>query len=228
MKRIGILFTCIVTALPFISVNQINAQVQVTRGSTHHYSVAPISGPSTYNYNWSVTPGGTTSGFGTKDTTNDVVWNGATGLYTITVYPTHQVSGCAGSNQTLIVDVVDMNIIWSSTNSIQCPKTDNQSGDFTLFANYTGLTGAWSFKYSIDGTAEQTVNIAAGNSATVIIDGFVNPSVTIPAIHTIRISSVTTPDNYTLNYTGAESDAAARLYTVTVDPTPNTSGIIQL
>ncbi len=227
MKRIGILFTCIVTAFLFISLNQANAQVQVTRGSTHHYSVAPISGPSTYDYHWSVTPGGTTSDFGTRDTTDDVVWDGATGLYTITVYPTHQVSGCAGSNQTLIVDVVDMNIVWSSTYSTQCPKTDNQSGDFILFANYTGLTGAWSLKYSIDGTAEQTIYIAAGNSATVNIGGFVNPSVTIPAIHTICISSVTTPDNYTLNYTGAEFDAATRLYTVTVDPTPNTSGIIQ-
>jgi hypothetical protein len=227
MKRIGILFTCIVTAFLFVCVNHANAQVQVTRGSTHHYSVAPVSGPVTYDYHWSITPGGTTSDFGIAETTNDVVWDGAMGLYTITVYPTRQVSGCAGSNQTLFVDVVDMNIVWSSTNSTQCPKTDNQSGDFTLFADYTGLTGAWSFKYSIDGTAEKTVNMAAGNSATLNIDGFTNSSVTIPAIHTIRITSVTTPDNYTVNYTGAEFDAATRLYTVTVDPTPYTSGIIQ-
>jgi hypothetical protein len=228
MKRIGIIYSCFVTALLFYSVNNVNAQVQVTKGSIHHYSVSPIPGAATYDYHWSVTPGGTSSDFGTSDTTNDIIWDGATGIYTITVYPTKPVSNCAGSNQILLINVVDMNIVWSSTSSTQCPKTDNQSGDFTLFADYTGVTGAWSFKYSIDGAAEQTVNIAAGNSANVSIDGFTNASSTAPAIHTIRISSITTPDNYTVNYTGTEVDASTRLYTVTVDPTPNTSGIIQL
>jgi hypothetical protein len=228
MTKIGTLFFYIVAVFLLCCTNQSNAQVQVTSGSVHHYSVSPITGSPTYDYHWSVTPGGTSSDFGSADTTNDVLWDGATGLYIITVYPTRPVSGCAGSNQTLSVNVVDMNITWSSTGSTQCPRTDNQSGDFTLFADYTGVSGAWSFKYLIDGSAEQTVIIAAGNSATVTIEGFTNASVTTPEVHTIRISSVTTPDNYTLNYTGAESDAATRLYSVTVDPTPNTSGIIQL
>ncbi len=228
MKRIGIIFSCFVTALVFYSVNNVNAQVQVTRGSTHHYSVSPVPGTATYDYHWSVTPGGTSSDFGTSDTTRDIIWNGATGIYTISVYPTKPVSNCAGSNQILLINVVDMNIVWSSTSSTQCPGTDNQSGDFSITADYTGVTGAWSFKYIIDDAVEQTVNITAGNSAIVSIDGFTNASFTTPAIHTIRISSVTTPDNYTVNYTGTEFDAATRLYTVTVYPTPGTSGIIQL
>jgi hypothetical protein len=205
-----------------------NAQVQITKGSTHKYSVTPLPGTATYDYHWSVTPGGTTSTFGTAATSNDIVWDGASGTYTITIYPTKPVSGCAGNNQTLSVTVVDMNIVWASTSSTQCPKTDNQTGDFSIIANYTGVSGAWSFKYIIDSGSEQTVNVAAGNSSTVNITGFTNASNTATASHTIRITSVTTPDNYTANYTGAESDAATRLYTVTVDPTPGTTGIIQL
>ena len=228
MKRTGIIFSCLVTTLVFYAVKNVNAQVQVTKGSTHYYSVSPIPGTATYDYHWSVTPGGTSSDFGTSDTTNDIIWDEATGIYTITVYPTKPVSNCAGNNQIILINVVDMNIVWSSTRSTQCPKTDNQSGDFYITADYTGVTGAWSFKYSIDGADEQTVNIAAGNSAIVSIDGFTNASGTTPAIHTIRITSVTTPDNYTVDYTGTEFDAATRLHIVTVDPTPGTSGIIQL
>jgi hypothetical protein len=228
MKRVGVIYSCFVAALLFYGVDHANAQVQVSKGSTHHYSVSPIPDAATYDYHWSATPGGTSSDFGTAATSNDIIWDGETGLYTVTVYPTKPVSNCAGSDQTLLIAVVEMNIIWSSTSSTQCPKTDNQSGDFSITADYTGVTGAWSFKYSIDAAVEQTVNVAAGNSVVVNIDGFTNASGTTPAIHTIRISSVTTPDNFTVNYTGTELDAITRLYTVTVDPAPNTSGIIQL
>ena len=228
MKRFGIILNCFVTALLFNGIINANAQVQVTKGSIHHYSVSPIPDTASYNYHWTVTPGGTSSDFGTAASTNDILWDGATGLYTITVYSTKPVSNCAGNNQTLLIDIVDMKIVWTDTGSIQCPKTDNQSGDFFIIADYTGVTGAWSFTYRIDGSVEQTVNVASGNSAIVNIDGFTNASGTVPAIHTIRISSVTTPDNYTVSYSGTESDADTRLYIVTVDPTPNTSGIIQL
>ncbi|MBN2349505.1 MAG: hypothetical protein JXJ22_11730 [Bacteroidales bacterium] len=228
MKRKGIVYSCLVTVFLFCCIIFSNAQVQVTKGSTHHYTVSPIPAVASYNYNWSVTPGGTSSIFGTDSISNDILWDGAPGMYTITVYPTRLVSGCAGNNQTLLVSVVDMDIKWNSTSSIQCPKTDNQTGDFFITADYTGVAGAWSFSYSIDGAAEQTVTIPAGNSTTVNIDGFINPSSTTQANHTIRITSITTPDNYTVNYTGSEADAAKRLYTVTIDPTPNTSSIIQL
>ncbi len=227
MRRIGITYSCFIAALLLLGVNDVVAQVQVTRGSIHHYSVLPIPDTATYDYHWSVTPGGTSSVLGTAATTNDVLWDGATGMYTITVYPVKPVAGCVGNNHTLLISVVEMNIVWFSTSSTECPRTDNQTGDFDLFAEYTGVTGSWSFNYSIDGTAEQTVNVAAGNSATVTINGFTNASVTSPEIHTIRITSVTTYDNHTVNFTGAEFDAATRLYMVTVGPTPNTSDIIQ-
>jgi gliding motility-associated-like protein len=221
MKRIGNILSGCAVVLLFFGGSNVFGQVQVTRGSTHHYSVAPVSGNPIYDYHWSVTPGGTSSVFGTADTTNDVLWDGTTGLYTITVYPTKPASGCAGSNQTLEIEVVDMNIVVSPTSSIQCPRTDNQSGDFSITINYTGVTGAWSFKYSIDGDAEQTEYVVAGNSTVLHIAGFVNASKTATENHTIRISSVTSFDNYTLNFTGNESDAASRLHTVAVEPMLN-------
>jgi len=124
------------------------------------------------------------------------------------------ISNCAGNNQLLSVTIVDMNIVWSATSSTECPKTDNQTGDFTVTANYSGISGAWGFKYSIDGAAAQSVSIPSGNTSTVTITGFTNASNTATENHTIRVTSITTPDNYTLNYTGTEIDAATRLYTV--------------
>jgi len=226
MKKINILLSALVTCFLLICAGNINAQVQVTKGSTHTYSVTPLPGAATYNYVWSTT-GGTTSAFGTAATTNNIVWDGTAGAYTITVYPVKPVSSCAGNNQTLSITVVDMNIVWDAISSTQCPKTDNQSGDFSIIANYTGISGAWSFNYSIDGAIAQNVNVAAGNTSTLSITGFTNASNSDTEDHTIRITSITTPDNYTVNYTGAEADAATRLYTVTVDPTPATTGIIQ-
>jgi hypothetical protein len=228
MKKNNLIIGFSVAALLMFCYSSAQAQVNVTKGSTHRYSVSPLPGSATYDYHWSVTPGGTSSTFGTADTSDAIVWDGAPGTYTITIYPTKPVSGCAGNNQTLIVNVIGMSIAWSATSSTQCPRTDNQTGDFSVVANYTGVTGAWSFSYIIDSGTEQTVNVASGNSSTVNITGFTNTSNTAAATHTIHITSVTTPDNYTVNYTGTEPDAATRLYTVTVESTPGTSGIIQL
>lgn len=227
MKKFSFSFIALFTSVLLFCTANLNAQIQVTKGSTHKYSVTPLPGTATYNYNWSVT-GGTSSTFGTAAASNDVLWDGAAGSYTITVYPVKPVSNCAGNNQTLSVTIVDMNIVWSTTTSTQCPKTDNQTGNFSITANYTGIVGAWSFKYSIDGAADQNVSVASENTTAISIVGFTNASNTATANHTVRITSITTPDNYTVAYTGAETDAASRLHTVTVDPTPATTGIIQL
>jgi hypothetical protein len=227
MKKINIQFCFLAICILLLLTVNTNAQVQVSKGSTHKYSVTPVPAIATYNYSWSAT-GGTSSTFGTAATSNDILWDGAAGAYTITVFPIKPVSLCAGNNQTLTITIVDMNLVWATTSSTECPKTDNQTGDFSITANYTGVAGAWSFKYIIDAGAEQTVNVAAGNSSIVNIPGFTNASNAATANHTIRLTSITTPDSYTVNYTGAEADAATRLYTVTVNPTPATSGIIQL
>jgi hypothetical protein len=225
-----IILSGILTATLFLCLaGNTEAQVEVTRGSTHKYSVTPVPGTATYVYHWSVTPGGTSSTFGTSATTNDIVWDGAAGTYTITVYASRPVSDCSGNNQTLSVAVLDMNIVWAVNSSTECPKTDNETGDFIITANYTGVSGTWSFNYCIDGNGVQTVTVPAGNnSKDITISGFINTSNAATAMHTIRITSVTTADHYTVNYTGSEADAASRLYTVTIDPTPGTTSIIQL
>jgi hypothetical protein len=228
MKMSVVVTALFVTALLLLGINHAIAQVEVSKGSTHKYSVTPIPESATYDYHWSVTPGGTTSGFGTGATSNDIVWDGAVGNYTITVYPTRPISNCTGNNITLSIAVVDMNITWNTNSSSQCPKTDNQTGDFYLTVNYTGVSGAWSFNYSIDGATPQTVNVPAGTSIDVLISGFTNDSNSVPASHTIRITSVATADNYKVNFTGAETDAASHIHTVIVEPAPNTSEIIQL
>jgi hypothetical protein len=203
------------------------AQVLVSKGSTHVYSVMPLSASDQYLYHWSAS-GGTSSIFGTLDTTNQIVWDGPPGVYTISVYPEKAASSCYGDTQNLSVRVVTMNVVWLDTFSTQCPNTDNQSGNFSITASYTGIAGAWSFSYSIDGTDTVHVNVSSGNYFQLLIPGFRNVSNVAAANHSIRIVSVTTPDHYTVDFNGLEPDAATRLYRVTVEPTPGTSGIIQL
>jgi hypothetical protein len=227
MKKKCILISVLVTGFILLCAVNLNAQVQVTQGSTHTYSVTPLPGTATYNYNWSVS-GGTASAFGTAATSNNIVWDGTAGTYTITVYPVNPATTCAGNNQTLSVEIVAMSIIWSTLTSTQCPHTDNQTGDFSVVAQYTGITGAWTYTYIIDAGAPQSITVPSGtNTSTVNITGFTNASNTATADHTIRITSITTPDNYTFNYDGSETAAASHLHTATVQPTPATSTIIQ-
>lgn len=219
--------TLFVLALLLPGIYQATAQVEVSRGSTHKYSVTPVGNTPLY-YHWSVTPGGTSSPFGTGATSNDIIWDGAIGDYVISVYPTKQVSDCDGNSNSLSIRVVEMNIKWTITSSVQCPKTDNQTGDFIVTVNYTGVQGGWSFKYSIDNAPPQTVNVAIGNSIDILVPGFTNASSSVTELHTIRIASVSTADNYQVDFSGAESDAASHIHSVTVEPTPDTSGILQL
>jgi hypothetical protein len=226
MKKINILLSSLIIVFLMFSISNASSQIKVTKGSTHKYSVTPDPTTAVYNYNWKTT-GGTSSTFGTAATTNNILWDGAAGDYTLTVYPSNTTTGCAGNNQTLTVSIVDMNITWSALTSTSCPNTDNQTGDISLTATYTGITGAWSFKYSIDGGTEQSVSVASGTTSTVTIPGIKNTSSTATADHTIRITSITTPDNYTFAYDGTETDKASHLHTVTVQPTPATGAITQ-
>jgi gliding motility-associated-like protein len=215
----------IITAAMLICLNKTMAQVQVSIGSAHTYSVSPLSDTASYIYHWSST-GGTSSDFGTSDTAKNIVWEGPPGLYTVSEFPEKVISNCFGDTQTLTVSVLNINIVWTNDSSTQCPNTENQTGDFSIIASYTGVEGAWSFKYCIDGIDTFNVNISSGNTSLINIPGFENSSDTIDEIHTIRIVSLTTPDNYTVFYTGTEHDAASRLYTVKVEPAPGTFWIV--
>jgi hypothetical protein len=228
MKKFSIIISFVALALLLFSTNSAMAQVKVTKGSTHTYSVTPIPNTATYVYNWSVT-GGTTSTFGTAATTNNVLWDGAVGTYTLTVFPKDATSGCLGDDQTLSVEIVGMSTIgWTVTTSNACPKNTKQTGDFTITANITGaaLDGDYKFTYSIDGGASSapvTLTVASGaGTKDVTIPGIANTGVG-PETHTIKFTNLTSPDGLSVAYTGAETNAT---HTVTVERI-GTTGIIQ-
>ena len=227
MKRVNNLYWIFICSPLFLFMNIVNAQQQVTKGSIHTYSVTAGSDAVDYVYHWSAS-GGTSSPFGTGDTTNAILWDGLPGLYTLSVFVEQPVTKCLGNNQSFAIRIVGMNIFWSEQSSRQCPSTDNETGTFPITAEYTGIAGNWSFCYRIDDSSSQKVNVSSGSSSTIYIPGFTNESNSTPENHAIRITSVTSPDNYTIQYTGTEPDAASRIYMVTIEPTPGTSGIIQI
>jgi hypothetical protein len=225
MKKVFIFFFSFVLLLMFAGMDKVVAQTSVTviQGSTHTYSVTPVPDGSNYQYHWSIS-GGSSSIPGTNSTTNNIVWDGVTGSYILTVYAVNPVTGCAGNNKTLTINVVGVGITITGP-AAACPKTDNQSGDFILTVNFTG-TGAWSFTIN-DGASDKTYSVADGTSSyQITVPGYTNASSTATIDHTFRITSVTTTGG-TVSYDGSETNAAQHNATVTIQPTPATSGIIQ-
>jgi hypothetical protein len=225
MKKSIILINLFVAGLIFANLNKTEAQttVSVLQGSTHTYSVTPNPGNADYNYVWSIT-GGTSSALGTSSTTNSVIWDGAVGQYTLTVYAINPTTGCAGNNKTIVINVVALGITITGPTTI-CPHTDNQTGDFEVTVTYTG-TGAWSFTIN-DGVTDKTYSVSNGTTSyKVTIPGYTNTSATATADHIIKITSVTTTGG-TVKYDGTEANAANHSITIAVHPTPATSDIIQ-
>ena len=168
---------------------------------------------------------GTNSVPGTSATTANILWDGPIGQYSITVYAVNPVTGCAGNNQTLVINVVAMVGFTLTGPALVCPKTDNETGDFNVSVSYTG-TGAWSYVLN-DGSTNRTVTVADGTtSSTIPMPGYANLSNTTGASHVLRITSATTPEG-SVTYDGTEANAANHQITVNVQPTPATSGIVQ-
>ena len=226
MKKTIVLFCSLLLVMLVASLEQTSAQTTITviQGSTHTYSVTPVPNGANYDYVWSIS-GGTSSVPGTNATTAGILWDGAAGQYVITVYAVNPATGCAGNNQTLVVNVVAMGGFTLTGPALVCPKTDNQTGDFNVIVSYTG-TGAWSYVLN-DGLTNRTVTVADGTtSSTTTISGYANLSSTTQASHILRITSVTIPEG-TVTYDGTEANAANHHITVNVQPTPATSGIVQ-
>lgn len=226
MKKSIVFFLFLPAVLLLACLNDSVAQTTVTvlQGSTHTYSVTPLPGGATYDYHWAVS-GGSSSIPGNTSTTGSILWDGATGQYTLTVYAVNAISGCAGNNKMLVINVVALGITLIGPANPVCPHTDNQTGDFPATISYTG-TDAWSFTLN-DGITDRTFNIPAGTqNYEVTIPGYTNASATATTNHAIRITSATTTAG-TVIYDGNEADAANHSITVTVQPTPATSDIIQ-
>jgi hypothetical protein len=226
MKNLFVIFY-LAAALLILSLDNAWAQhpqVTVIQGTTHTYSVTPVPNGANYEYHWSVT-GGTSSNFPNTNNSGNIIWDGAPGQYTMTVYAVNPSSRCAGNNQTLIVNVVAMGGFTLTGPAEVCPRTDNQSGDFVVNIAYSG-GGEWSFTLN-DGLTDRTVNVAAGTSSSALtIPGYSNLSSINVATHVLRITSVTTAEG-TVVYDGNEADIDNHRIMVNVQPTPATSGIIQ-
>lgn len=225
-KSLIIFFVSFTVMLAFTSLYKASAQspITVVHGSTHSYSVTSVPNGANYEYHWSVSGGTSTTITGTANSTGNIVWDGAAGQYTLTVYAVNPTTGCAGNNKTLIINVVGLGISITGP-ATACPKTDNQSGDFVLTVTYTG-TGAWSFIVN-DGVADKTYSVPDGTTSyQITIPGYTNASATATVDHSFRITSVTTAGG-TVAYDGTETNAAQHKATVTIQPTPATTDIIQ-
>lgn len=231
MKKIKIIASITAISCLILSMNNAIAQTPtpVTKGSSHTYTATPLPEGSDYTYTWSV-DGGSNSSFGTGAKTNAILWDGAAGVHTITVYPTDNKTGCKGNNFKFQVNILDnLGIKWESTSATLCPITDNQTGgSFDLIADFTGIDGDWSFKYTIDGGSEQSVSVlaASGKTSKITIASVTNPSNTDKITHTYKITEVTSPDGVISKYDALDTNPD-HTFTVTINATPGISGITQ-
>jgi hypothetical protein len=193
------------------------AQEVILRGSTHRYSITPASRNANYTYRWSVT-GGTSSALGSGSTSNPVVWDGPPGLYTVSMYPTDAGTGCAGNTQNFRVKVIDFFVRWQGVSSTVCSAYGNEERDFSVVVEFTQTIGIWSFEYQIDDHTPIKVTVNGETNKIINISGFVNRSANSAETHKIRIVSITIPDGHQFTFDGTEKDAAAHVYTVTVNP----------
>lgn len=193
------------------------AQEVVLRGSAHRYSSTPASRNANYTYLWSVT-GGTTSVFGNGSTSNPIVWDGPPGLYTVSMYPSDARTGCAGNTQNFKVKVIDFFVRWQGVSSTVCSAYGTEERDFSIVAEFTQTSGNWSFEYQIDDHTPIKVTVNGESNKIINISGFVNRSTTTVDTHKIRIVRITIPDGHQFTFDGSEKDAAAHVYTVTVNP----------
>lgn len=212
------------TALLAIFAVNTNAQQQVTKGSTHTYEVTDNVD---YTFNWSAT-GGTSTDLSTETANSvDITWDGAAGTYDVNVYAT-SINNCDGDNSTLQVEIIAASIAWNVASADECPASDNNTvTPNTITADFTGIDGDWSFTYSIDGGADQTVNVTGPDKSydLTLPAGLYNNATGTDVTHEVVITSLTTPDGVTFNYDGTEADAADHLFELKVYPKPTTSAI---
>ena len=195
------------------------AQEVVLRGSVHNYTILPVNGNSNYTYSWSVS-GGTSSVFGNNSNAVSIVWDGPPGVYTITVFPTDRITGCAGNSKILRVKIIDFFIRWQGVSSTMCSAGKNEQHEFPLMVECSKSSLSWNFEYQIDNKPPVQVTITGETTRVMNISEFINDSGTNPEIHTIRILRITSPEGHQIEFDGTEEDAAGHRYTITVNPLP--------
>ena len=201
-------------------IGNVDAQEIVVRGSTHRYSLSPVSKNANYSYFWS-SSGGTSSDFGTDSLSKPILWDGPPGLYTISVFPTDTGTGCVGNSQYIQVRVIDFFIRWQGTSSTICSGSGTEYTEFAMIAEFPQGNKPWSFEYQVDNTPPVKLTINNESFKALNVSSFINnPTKSVSEIHTIRIVGLTAPDGQQFLFDGTEPDASDHIYTVTVNPKP--------
>jgi hypothetical protein len=193
------------------------AQEVILKGSYHRYSISPVNTNANYKYIWSVT-GGTTSVFGNGSISEPILWDGPPGFYTISVFPSDIKTGCAGNFQNFHVQVIDFFVRWQGISTTICSAWENEERDFSIVVEFSKTSSPWSFNYQIDDNKPVKVIINGDTTMMINISRFINRSSTNPETHKIRITNITIPQGHHFTFDGTESDAAAHIYTVMVNP----------
>ena len=129
-------FTLIVMAIGILASTNAFAQsnpTSVQRMSTHPYTVTPSNGTGPYTYSWSIS-GGTSTDVSSISTnsTGDVLWDGAPGIYTITVQAT-DANNCLSEDLTLDVTIESPVVEFTASNltgeTCSYLGTDDSSGN---------------------------------------------------------------------------------------------------
>jgi hypothetical protein len=122
-----------------------------------------VTGTTGSAYNWSVTPGSSGSQWRINGTGNSVTvdWLAA-GIYTLSVTETSS-AGCPGTPSVVTVTVNPLPSASISGSATVCQDSDEP------FITFTGIgaSGPYTFTYTINGGASQTVSTTSGNSVTV-------------------------------------------------------------
>jgi gliding motility-associated-like protein len=215
LHRTGLMMTIII----WFTVN-VAAQEVVLKGSTHRYSISPVSKGSNYFYTWSVS-GGTTSFFGNDSISKPILWDGAPGLYSISMFPTDNRSGCKGNIHYLQVLVRDFSIRWQDTSTMVCSLSGNQYLDFPAEIDFTKNSGTWTLDYQVDNSTPVQTTIQSSTSETLHIPGIINLSNTPSERHKIRFLKIKDSAEHQFIFDGTELDAVHHILLVMVNPTPH-------
>lgn len=207
----------------------------VTLGTTHTYSVTNTSG---LTYTWTVDAAGTSTDVSTDtDNSIDILWDGVTGDYNITLFAT-DAEGCITETQTVTIRVLGQSSVMFAAATVDAETcSDLVSGDAggtssggssDFIVEFTSGLAPYDIIYKVvapDLTeTEYTKTNVPANYTIQIDNGFAN--LTSSSVdYKVVIVSAKTEDGATVL---VDVDVADNTRTITVLPKPVISGTITL
>lgn len=233
MKKIYLLI-----ALTFGLVHFVSAQAdqQVTLGTSHTYTVDPITG---YEYTWTVDVAGTSTDIsGDNDNSIDILWDKGVGTYNITVFATETATNCISETKTISVEVLGQaSVLFAANDEAQtCSDLDGNvfgggasGGSSSFQVQFKGGLAPYDLVYRVlDATDTQVGTDVTVNGLNVtdqfdVPNQFINDGTT-NAVYKVVIVSATTKDGATV---ALPADDADKTRTITVLPKPRITGGIK-